>query len=211
MVLTRRATLTLALSALATPALIRPGLAAQCRALDLVQGVKFTRQDGSKGRAWQESDGRVRIDYVTNRGAAFDLRRVKDGVFEVELVVELSEEPVVGASAPTYRWTFGRSTHVPEPGQGWSGTVRETREVTVSDENATVLRQKTRWTATYAFLEEREVKLSGCTYTTIGVEATSVGKGGTHSLRSVYFTDLGLALETDRDGAADGIVAMGPV
>jgi hypothetical protein len=102
--LPRRHVLALSLAALAAPALIRPARAA-CRPADLDKGIAFRRQDGSRELARREGDGTVVIDYVTNRGAWVDRRRVTHGVFEIGRIVEESEEPVVGASAPDYRWT----------------------------------------------------------------------------------------------------------
>ncbi len=57
MELTRRSTLTLALAALAAPALIRPAHA-DCGPLNLDKGIVFTRKDGSRGLARREATGR---------------------------------------------------------------------------------------------------------------------------------------------------------
>lgn len=205
---TRRAALGLTLSALAAPALIRPARAA-CAPVDLDAGITFSRKDGSTGLARRDGDG-VRIDYVTNRGAWTDIRRVRNGVFEVSRTVEESEEPMVGASAPTYSWTYSPKIITPADGATWSGRVRELVEVTISDEYATVERQRTRWQASYRCFEPREVTLSGCSYAALTVEAEFTGDGGSHSQRWVYFSDLGLGLETRRNGVGNGLVAMQP-
>ena len=209
MPLTRRAALILPLAALAVPALIRPAAAA-CKPVDLAVGISFTRKDGSRGVARREGDGIVFIDYVTNRGAWLDRRRVRNGVFEISRLVEESEEPVVGNSAPDYAWTFGRKLIVPEDGAAWSGKVKEVVEVTISDENATVERQRTSWSASYRCFEPRDVTLSGCTLAALTVEATFTGENGTRSQRWVYFPDLGLGLETRRNGVSNGLTAMQP-
>ncbi len=208
MFLSRRTMLSLSLAALAAPSLIRPAAAA-CRPVDLAKGIAFTRKDGSKGLATAEGDV-VRIDYVTNRGAWTDIRRVKNGVFEVSRTVEESEEPVVGSSAPSYSWTYSPKIIVPTDGATWAGRVKESAEVTISDENATVERWGTRWKAIYRCFEPREVTLSGCAYQALTVEAVFSGEKGGYSQRWVYFPDLELGLETRRDGVSNGLVAMVP-
>lgn len=209
MLFPRRRLLTVCLAALASPALIRPAIAA-CKPVDLAAGIAFRRKDGSKGVAKTEDDG-VRIDYVTNRGAWTDIRRVKNGVFEVSRTVEENEEPMVGASAPTYSWTYSPKIITPADGANWSGRVKETVEVTISDENATVERRRTQWQAIYRCFEPREVTLSGCTYQALTVEAVFSGDNGGYSQRWVYFPELGLGLETRRNGVSNGLTALGPV
>jgi hypothetical protein len=208
MLLTRRVALTLTLSALAAPALFRSAQAA-CKPVDLAAGIAFTRKDGSKGVARAEGDA-VRIDYVTNRGAWTDLRRVKNGVFEVSRIVEESEEPMVGASAPTFTWTYNPKIIQPADGATWSGRVKELVEVTISDEKSTVQRQRYRWQAIYRCFEPRDVILSGCTYQALTVEAAFSGEVGGYSQRWVYFPEIGLGLETRRDSVSNGLVSMTP-
>ena len=210
MLLTRRAALTLAVSALAAPALIRPALAAECAFPDLSKGISFKRQDGSRGLARSEADGLVTIDYVTNRGAWLDRRRVTHGVFEVSRTVEESEEPVVGSSAPTFTWTHSPKVIWPEDGATWTGKIKEVREVTISDEAGTVERSRGRWTARYACSEPRDVKLSGCTHSVLTVEAEFRSAGTSRSQRWVYFPHLRLGIETRRDGVTNGLVALTP-
>jgi hypothetical protein len=205
----RRAVLALSLSALATPMLLRPADAA-CRPVDLDKGIAFKRQDGSKGLARREAGGEVVIDYVTNRGAWIDRRRVKNGVFETMRIVEESEEPMVGASAPTFSWSYSPKAVWPEDGVTWHGKVKEDVEVTISDERGTVERDRTRWTASFTCRDPREVKLSGCTYAALTVEASFVGERGSRSQRWVYFPALQLGLETRRDGVTNGLVALTP-
>jgi hypothetical protein len=209
MILTRRSALSLTLTTLAAPALIRPAWAA-CQRADLDKGIVFRRKDGSRGLARREGDGTVVIDYVTNRGEWLDRRRVSHGVFETQRVVQESELPVVGASAPEYRWTFSTKPIWPEDGATWSGKVKEVIEVTISDENGTVERERRNWTANYRCFEPRDVELSGCSYIALTVEAEFTGKGGSHSQRWVYFPELGLGIETRRDGVSNGLTAMGP-
>jgi hypothetical protein len=208
-ILTRRSTLTLALAALAAPALVRPAHAA-CVRPDLAKGIVFKRQDGSRGLARREGDGTVVIDYVTNRGEWLDRRRVKNGVFEVARIVQESELPIVGASAPDYAWTYSPKIIQPKDGATWNGKIREVMEVTISDERGTVEREKTRWDASYRCFEPREVNLSGCSYQALTVEAVWSGAKGTISQRWVYLPELGLGLETKRNGKGNGIVALTP-
>lgn len=209
MTLTRRTALTLTMAALAAPALLRPALAGACIVPDLDKGVTFKRKDGSVGIAQRERGGLVRIDYVTNRGDWTDIRRVRNGVFEVSRIVQENELPIVGASAPSYTWT-----HSPKPitlvdGVTWTGKVKELREVTISDEAATVNSEKRRWQATYTCFEPREVTLSGCRLAALTVEA--VFKDGTDTLRQrwVYFPAIDLGLETRRGDKTNGIVGLG--
>jgi hypothetical protein len=206
--MTRRAALSLTLTALSVPALIRPARAA-CTPVDLTRGIAFTRKDGSKGMARAEGD-EVRIDYVTNRGAWTDIRRARNGVFEVSRVVEESEEPMVGSSTPMFSWSYSPKIIMPADGATWSGRVKETVEVTISDENATVDRKRTRWQAIYRCFEPREVTLSGCAYQALTVEAVFSGERGGRSIRWVYFPKLGLGLETRRDGVSNGLTALEP-
>jgi hypothetical protein len=208
MPLSRRACLSLALSVLATPALIRPALAA-CRPVDLATGIAFVRKDGSKGVARREGEAVV-IDYVTNRGAWTDYRRVKNGVFEISRTVEENEEPMVGTSAPSFSWTYSPKIITPEDGATWSGKVKQLVEVTISDEAATVERARTRWNAIYRCFEPREVTLSGCRYSALTVEAVFSGERGSYAQRWVYFPDIGLGLETRRDAVSNGLVSMQP-
>jgi hypothetical protein len=208
MLFPRRHVLTLSVAALAAPALIRPARAA-CKPVNLGAGIAFSRKDGSKGVAKAEGDA-VRIDYVTNRGAWTDIRRAKNGVFETSRTVEESVEPMVGASAPTYSWTYSPKIITPADGATWSGRVKETVEVTISDENATVERRRTRWQAIYRCFEPREVTLSGCTYKALTVEAAFSGDNGGYSQRWVYFPELGLGLETRRNEVSNGLVSLSP-
>jgi len=209
MTLTRRTALTLTMAALAAPALIRPAAAGACIVPDLDKGVTFKRKDGSVGVAQRQSDGLVRIDYVTNRGAWTDIRRVRNGVFEVSRIVEESEYEMVGASAPSYTWTYSPKPVTLTDGVTWTGKVKELREVTISDEAGTVHSNKRRWQATYTCFEPREVTLSGCTLAALTVEA--VLKDGTDTLRQrwVYFPAIDLGLETRRGDKTNGIVALG--
>jgi hypothetical protein len=88
--------------------------------------------------------------------------------------------------------------------------VKEVVEVTISDERGTVQRSRRRWTARYRCFEPREVTLSGCRFAALTVEADWTDGGDTIRQRWVYFPELGLGLETRRNGKANGLVALGP-
>ena len=209
MLLPRRTVLSLSLAALATPVLLRPALAA-CQGADLAKGISFKRKDGTRGLARREGDGTVVIDYVTNRGYRVDQRKVQNGVFEIARIVQDEEEMVVGSSAPDYAWSYSPRTITPEDGATWKGRVKETREVTLSDENSTVNRSRDKWTASFRCFEPREVSLSGCDYQALTVEAEFTNDTGSRSQRWVYFPHLGLGLETRRDAVTNGLTALGP-
>lgn len=209
MMLARRFVVAAGLAALAAPVLIRPAWAA-CARPDLAKGIVFKRQDGSRRLARREGDGVVVIDYVTNRGDWLDRRRVKNGVFEVARDVQESEEPVVGASAPSYAWTYSPAMIAPQDGASWQGRVKEVVEVTISDLEGTVQRERRRWQASYRVFEPREGSLSGCRWQALTVEAVWTGGSGTIRQRWVYFPELGLGLETRRNGRANGITALTP-
>lgn len=126
-------------------------------------------------------------------------------------MVETSELPVVGASAPEYTWTYSPKPKALADGTSWEGRRKEVREVIISDADATVKRQRSSWTASYHCFEPREVKLSGCSYRVLTVEAGFSGDAGNMSQRWVFFPQLGLGLETRRDGVLNGLVTLVPV
>lgn len=99
---------------------------------------------------------------------------------------------------------------MPQAGDGWAGTAKDVVQ-NVTDGaamKANVSRFKTSYTANFAFLPETTAKLSGCTYRMIPGEAVFTGPDKSRSQRFVFFPDLGFGLETKRDGAANGLVAM---
>lgn len=212
MLISRRSMLSLSAAALAAPALIRPALAADC-GLTLSKGISFTRQDGSRGLARMESDGGVVIDYVTNKGARIDRRGVTQGVFETWRVFADSEYPVVGSAPPEWRWSYSPKPVEPDAGLVWTGRVRESYDLVTygAEMRESHNRSRQNWQATFTFLPQAEVRLSGCYYMTIPVEATFSNGSGQRSQRWVYFPQLWFGIETKRDGVANGIVAMTPV
>jgi hypothetical protein len=73
-----------------------------------------------------------------------------------------------------------------------------------------VERERRSWTASFRFFEPRDVELSGCSYMALTVEAEFSGKGGSRSQRRVCFYQIGLGIDTRRDGVSNGLTAMGP-
>lgn len=201
-----RLTLALCLAALPTVTL------AECLTADsAAKGVVFKRQDGSNGRL--QTDGNtIVIDYVTGREAWEDERTTTYGIYETRRYLNENEGYLVGSSPPLWTWKFSPKVVVPKAGDGWAGKVKQViRSVTYGDEmKEFVSEQKATYKASYTFQAEKSVKLSGCTYRMIPVEAIFTAPGDSRSQRWVFFPDLGFGLETKRDGAANGLVAMKP-
>lgn len=209
MLITRRQVLSVSALVLAAPVVFRPALA-EATYPDLNKGISFKRQDGSRGLARRESDGRVVIDYVTNRGDWIDKRHVVNGVFETYRELSESEYPIVGSSPPEWFWKYNPKTKEPRAGEVWAGRVAETTDTVSYGEEMKAYhnRGKSKWTAEYRFLENKDAKISGFTYATLAVEAVFSGAGGTRSQRFIYFPKLYLGIETKRDGVANGITGL---
>lgn len=213
-----RLSLSKSLSALVLSlAVLFPAMAeARCvEAGDLRAGITFKRQDGRLGLVRSGKDrGVVVVDYDSASGVSRDMRRSLWGVYETRTTLQgKGGETVIS-------WKFEPRPQEPQAGGGWAGTVREGRrgagealqlpgfgalekdELDAVRKGARVLR------VSYSFLPERVVKLSGCRYRVVPVEAVFAGAGQGFSRRWVYFTDLGFGLETRRDGDANGIVAL---
>jgi hypothetical protein len=213
-----RLSLSKSLSALVLSlAVLAPAMAeARCvEAGDLRAGITFKRQDGRLGLVRSGKDrGVVVVEYDSASGVSRDMRRSLWGVYETRTTLQgKGGETVIS-------WKFEPRPQEPQAGGGWAGTVREGRrgagealqlpgfgalekdELEAVRKGARVLR------VSYSFLPERVVKLSGCRYRVVPVEAVFAGAGQGFSRRWVYFTDLGFGLETRRDGDANGIVAL---
>lgn len=185
---------------------------AECLTADsAVKGVVFKRQDGFNGRLQAEGD-KIVIDYVIGRGSWEDERITTLGVYELRRYLNENESDLVGSSPPMWNWKFSPKPTVPQPGLGWAGKVKQViKVITYGDEmKEFVSEQKTTYKTSYTFQAETTAKLSGCTYRMIPVEAVFTGPSDTRSQRWVFFPDLGFGLETKRDGAANGLVAMKP-
>ncbi len=169
----------------------------------------FKRQDGSHGRLQSVGD-KIVIGYVTGRDPWEDERTTLVGVYEQARDLNENEGDLVGSSPPSWEWKFSPKVTVPQAGDGWAGTVKDVvQNVTYGAAmKANVPRFKTSYKANLAFLPETTAKLSGCTYRMIPGEAVFTGPDKSRSQRFVFFPDLGFGLETKRDGAANGLVAM---
>lgn len=171
--------------------------AADCvTADDLATGISFTRQDGRSGLV--QSDGKtIVVDYAVNSQTAWhDWRRTVYGVYDIGWGWTPTDDYYVGGGpGGSYDYKFARKPPVPEANDGWTTTVR----VTETQDNGTEFGpEKSRYSydVSYSFQEPKQVKLSGCPYTVLPVEATFTGSHGHYSRRWVYFPDLGFGLET---------------
>lgn len=211
MLIARRRLLSLGLAAL--PLVAAPALAGEaCQPIDPAKGIVFKRQEGTRGLVRREGDGTLVIDYVTNKGDWMDRRRSRMGIFELGRELNESEYPLVGSAPPEWVWKFPGKLPEPEAGKSWSGTVRETLiQISYGEEmKENRSETKSRWQATYRFLERKEVKISGCFYLILPVEAEFVSGAAKRSQRWIYFEREGFAIETRADGKDNGIVAMTP-
>ena len=198
-------------------ALVAPALAeARCvEAGDLRAGITFKRQDGRLGTVRAGKDrGVVLVDYDSAAALSRDSRRSLWGVYETRTTLNGRDGETV------ITWKFDPRPPEPVAGGGWAGSVREGRRGageavappgfgSVEKGEQEAVRKGIRGLrVSYSFLPERVVKLSGCKYRAIPVEAVFAGAGAGFSRRWVYFPDLGFGLETRRDGEANGIVAL---
>lgn len=178
-------------------------------AADLATGVSFARADGHKGRVIAKGDG-VFVDYAAGAPVWSDNRQTRLGIYELVSTRFYVEEPgsVGGGSTDTVQ-SFRGQPPVPVAGQGWSGVVKaHTRQNNSSEFGG--YDYDDRFKASFAFLAEKTVKLSGCSYKVIPVEANFVGKDNSFTQRWLYFPDLGFGLETRQNGADIGLTALKP-
>lgn len=197
-------------------ALLAPVAAsARCvEAGDLRAGITFKRQDGRLGRVTGGKEAVVIVDYDSAAAASRDTRRSLWGIYETRSTLQTRGGEVV------VTWKFDPRPKRPAAGGGWAGTVREGRSGTGADaplpglgsvdkaEQEAARKGRRVLKVSYSFLPERVVKLSGCKYRVVPVEAVFAGAGEGFSRRWVYFTDLGFGIETRRDGEANGLVAL---
>ena len=175
-----------------------PGLAAaDCVTRDdLATGVTFKRQDGRSGLV--KADGKtIVIDYAVNSQTAWhDWRRTSYGVYDLAWGWTPTDEYYVGGGpGGSYDYKFAKKPPLPEPGKAWKSAVRVTESQDIGIESGPIITKYSHG-VTYSFQDTKEVKLSGCTYTVMPVEATFTGSGAHYSRRWIYFPDLGFGLET---------------
>lgn len=188
-----------------------PGLAlADCvNPQSLDHGVTFNRADGRAGLARRVANG-VFVDYAAGAPAWTDQRQVVSGVFEQTISQYFQDDPdaVGGGSTETTRHLPSRLP-TPVAGQGWSGKIfSETWQNNSSETGG--YGYKARYAANYVFLAEKSVRLSGCTYRVIPVEANFANPEDGFSQRWLYFPDLGFGLETRVNGNDNGLTALKP-
>lgn len=184
--------------------------AADCvTANDLSKGVVFARADGHKGRVIAKGDG-VFVDYAAGAPVWSDNRQTLLGIYELSSTHYRVEDPnMVGGGSTDTVQSFRGKPPVPVAGQGWSGVVKAHVRQNNSSESGGY-DYDDRFKVSYAFLAERTVKLSGCSYKAIPVEANFVGKDNSHTQRWLYFPDLGFGLETRENGVDNGLTALKP-
>lgn len=183
---------------------------------DLAKGVAFKRQDGHRGII--QGGAVLAVDYASDSTTAWmDKRKTKAGIYEIDWSWTPTDEYYVGGGPGGY-YEYKLSGKAPEPAAGtdWKTKVKVTEWQDYGLETGP---EKTRYAydAVFSFQAEKEVKLSGCPYRIIPVEATFSGKNAHFTRRWVYFTELGFGLETrtiDHQTGEDrklGLTEMKPV
>lgn len=165
------------------------------------KGVVFKRQTGDVGFVVRKGNA-VHIDYVTNRPSVQDERVAAFGIYETQHDYYPWGPDMVGAGTVSTETTYAKRGPEPAPGlayqTGWRTKVTDHAPV----ENGPIV-TRGKGTVTFLYQEVKEVKLSGCTYRAMGVEATIQSPDGWTKQRWVYFTDLGFGLETRVTTATD--------
>lgn len=198
----------LAAAMLTTPIAAPMALAAEClNGASVDKGVVFTRKDKRTGIVTRRGDT-VFIDYSTNKGYWTDERETRFGVYEIKITEFFSDEESIGGGDDVLVQTFKGKAPEPKGGTGWNTTVR--KHVTSYNSSEVGFQEsKRRYKVTYVYLPENNVKLSGCTYRVIPVEAAFVEADGSgFKRRWLYFPDLGFGLETKRGDDGNGLTSM---
>ncbi len=181
--------------------------AADCLTADsLTTGIVFKRADGRSGLAIAR-DGGVFIDYSTGPGTYTDERQTSMGIYETRQTLYLSDEQLIGDGDTVIDWTFRKAPPVPQPYESWKAKVA-TYVISYNSSEIGYNESKGKLEVVYEFGERREVKLSGCTYAAMTVEATFIGDTSGGTQRWIWFPDLGFGLETQRNGTAKGLTMM---
>jgi hypothetical protein len=168
---------------------------AEClTATSIDRGVVFQRQSGDKGLAIRKG-GVVEVDYVTNRPGIQDERIARFGIYESKTADYPFGPDMIGVGTIETETTYARKGPEPEPGLSYRTTWRAKISDYMPVENSPIV-TRAKGSVTFLFQEVKEVKLSGCTYRAMGVEATFQTEGGWKKQRWIYFPDLGFALET---------------
>ncbi len=188
-------------------------LAAEARCLDtgsIDRGVVFKRQTGATGFAVRKGD-KIQIDYVTNKPSVEDQRVARFGIYETRTDDYPWGPDMVGVGTVVTETTYARKGPEPKPGLAYQTRWRAKISDHMPVENGPIVSRES-GSSTFLFQDVKEVKLSGCTYRAMGVEATIQGPGGWTKQRWIYFPDLGFGLETRVTTATDdhklGLVEM---
>ena len=176
-------------------------------AASLDAGVVFARADGRSGLA-ERRGADVFVDYDTGPGPWTDERLGRFGIYETSTTQYFQDDPdAVGGGSTDAARRFSVKPPDPVAGGGCTGTVRAQRWL----HNAAWAGgygYKVRYEASYVFQAEKTVKLSGCRYRAIPVEASFVASDDSHSRRWLYFPDLGFGLETRVNGQDNGVTSL---
>lgn len=181
--------------------------AAECLNADSIgKGVVFKRDDGRSGRAVAK-DGGIFIDYSTNPGTFTDERQTLFGIYELTTTEYASDEQLIGDGDTVQTWKFRGKPPQPEAGGAWRSKISA---YTISYNSSEVGYQdwKGRLEVAFAFLPAKTVRISGCQYTVIPVEATFTDDDHGFTRRWLYFRDLGFGLETKRNDDGNGLTAL---
>ena len=197
------------LAILALSLLVAPfGVEARCvTAADLATGISFKRQDGHKGTVIQQG-ALVSIDYAVD--AKVRMNRVVSlyGVYARQSISYPHDATVAGKGIVTTTARFSGTPPLPRAGKVWKTNV----ELTISDKSTT---QNASGLASYperfTFRPVHQVKLSGCTYNVMPVEATVATRDRTYTIGLAYFPDLGFALQTHVIFTPTGTVTGNPL
>lgn len=203
-------------------ALALPAGAACLDAASIDEGIEFKLADGRHGVARKEGRA-VRADYARGDAQWTDERSGWLGIFDSEASLFRAPlapgESMVGGGTQTFRWSYSGVPPKPVAGKSWKTTIKEVSTEDIGIESGPVTNRRS-YTASYSFVEPREVTLSGCKYQVVAVEGSFVSGEMRFTRRWLYFTDLGFGLETrstDPRGHAGeggigsrGLVALGP-
>lgn len=172
-------------------------VAAECvTAANLTTGITFKRQDGRSG--WAQSNGAVvEIDYATDPGNDWgDYREGRLGIYESKWSWYPSDEAVMGLGPGAgYDYKLAGKPPMPSAGMRWQSKVKVTASTDNGGEGG-VERQSYTLKVSYTALAAKSVKLSGCTYTILPIEAHFTSDHTDLTRRWLYFPDLGFGLET---------------
>lgn len=182
--------------------------AAECLTAESIdKGVVFTRKDKRTGVAIRRGKV-ISIDYAAGKGIWTDERATTYGVYESKITEFFEDEPTVGGGDTVITQTFKGKPPEPKGGEGWT-TVMKTAAISYNSSEVGYYEWKARHKVTYVFLPENNVKLSGCTYRVVPVEAAFVEDDGSgYKRRWLYFPDLGFGLETKRGDDGNGLTSM---